>query len=62
MMQLYMPSIPVQGNQKIDNALTSFEYHLNKTEVHKMMVVDGFGEWNWSDLFQKLKRISVENK
>ncbi len=62
MMQLYMPSIPVQGSQKIDSALTSFEYHLNKTEVHKMMVFDGFGEWNWSDLFQKLKRISVENK
>lgn len=62
MMQLYVPSIPVQGNQKIKSTLEDFEYHLNKTEIRKMMVLDGFGEWNWGDLFQKLKKISVENK
>ena len=62
LMQLYMPTIPVQGNHKISEALENFEYHLNKTEIHKMMVMDGFGEWNWEDLFQRLKKISVDSK
>ena len=59
MMQLYMPSIPVQGRQKIDHSLDEFEHHFNKTEIRKMMIQDGFGEWNWNDLFQRLKNISV---
>ena len=59
MMQLYVPTISVQGRQKIDHSVEEFEYHFNKTEVRKMMIQDGFGEWNWNDLFQKLKNISV---
>lgn len=62
MMQLYLPTIPVQGSQKISSALEDFEHHFNKTEIRKMMMQDGFGEWNWNDLFQRLKKISVENK
>ena len=62
MMQLYVPTIPAQGRQKISNTLAEFEYHFNKTEIRKMMVMDGFGEWNWNELFQRLKKISVDNK
>jgi 5'-3' exonuclease len=62
MMQLYVPSISIQGNQKIADTVGGFEYHFNKTEIHKMMAMDGFGEWNWNDLFQILKKISYENK
>lgn len=62
MMQLYVPTIPAQGRQKISNTLSEFEYHFNKTEIRKMMVMDGFGEWNWNELFQRLKKISVDNK
>jgi len=62
MMQLYVPSIPAQGNQKISYALEEFEHHFNKTEIRKMMMMDGFGEWNWNDLFQRLKKISVDGK
>jgi len=62
MMQLYLPSIPIQGRQKIDYSLQEFEYHFNKTEIRKMMIQDGFGEGNWNDLFQKMNRISSENK
>ena len=62
MMQLYVPSISIQGNQKIADTVDGFEYHFNKTEIHKMMAQDGFGEWNWNDLFQILKKISYENK
>ena len=60
MMQLYVPSISAQGNQKINDTIDDFEYHFNKTEIRKMMVMDGFGEWNWNDLFQILKKISFE--
>ena len=60
MMQLYSPFISPQGKAKIKYALENFEYHFNKTEVRKMMIQDGFGEWNWNDLFQRLNKISLE--
>ena len=59
MMQLYSPSMSIQGKTKIKYALENFEYHFNKTEVRKMMIQDGFGEWNWNDLFQKLNKMSL---
>jgi len=59
MMQLYSPSISVQGKTKIEYALDEFEYGFNKTEVKKMMIQDGFGDWSWNDLFRRLNRISV---
>ena len=59
MMQLYSPLISIQGKNKIEYALKNFAYHFNKTEVRKMMIQDGFGEWNWNDLFQKLNKISL---
>jgi DNA polymerase-1 len=59
MMQLYSPLISIQGKNKIEYALKNFAYHFNKTEVRKMMIQDGFREWNWNDLFQKLNKISL---
>jgi DNA polymerase-1 len=58
-MQLYSPLISIQGKNKIEYALKEFEYHFNKTEVRKMMIQDGFGKWNWSDLFQTLNKIAL---
>ena len=58
MMQLYSPGISIQGIEKINYALNNFEYHFNKTEIRKMMIQDGFGQWNWNDLFQKLSNMS----
>ena len=34
----------------------------NKTELLKMMLKDGFGEINFSELFQSFNRISVDNR
>jgi 5'-3' exonuclease len=59
MMQLYSPSISVQGKGKVRYAVENFDPAFNKTEIRKMMIQDGFGEWNWNDLFQNFKRISV---
>ena len=57
-MQLYSPSISIQGTSKINYSMSEFEYHFNKTEVKKMMIQDGFGIFNWNDLFQRLNKIA----
>ena len=59
MMQLYSPSISIQGKGIINNALGNFEYHFNKTEFNKMMIQDGFGPWNCTEMFQKFNKISI---
>ncbi len=61
MMQLYAPAISVQGKQKIRHAIDNFDPELNQTEFKKMMVNDGFGVVDFSDLFASMKRI-VANK
>ena len=33
---------------------------VNKTEVRKMMIQDGFGQGNWDDLFQTMNRFSLD--
>jgi len=60
LMQLYAASIPVQGKTKIDYAIDNCEYALNKTEFIKMMTEDGFGEGNWSALFQVMNKIAFD--
>ena len=62
MMQLYTPSISVQGRNKIRWTLDEFEYSFNKTQFLKMTVEDGFGPGDWTSLFSSLKNISVKNK
>jgi len=60
-MQLYSPSISVQGKNKICYAIEEAEQQFNKTEVMKMMNEDGFGVFNWTDLFATMKRIVADN-
>ena len=38
------------------------ELTFNKTGVRAMMIEDGFGAYDWNDLFTLLNRITVENK
>jgi 5'-3' exonuclease len=61
MMQLYSPSISAQGRRKLQYALDNIEWEFNKTGIRAMMIQDGFGEWNWSDLFQHLNKIVFDN-
>ena len=60
LMQLYSPSIPIQGKKFIRSAIQDFVPEFNKTGIIKMMLEDGFGVYDWSSLFQNMKRITTE--
>lgn len=57
MMQLYAPSISVSGKQIIRDSVLNQDLSLNKTAIRKMMIEDGFVDYNWSSLFQSLNRV-----
>jgi DNA polymerase-1 len=59
-MQLYSPSLSPQCKSKINYALDNFEYVLNRTEFIRLMNQDGFGVYNWQDLFACMNRIAVD--
>ena len=61
MMQLYSPSISVQGKKKVRHAIEEFVPELNKTNFQTMMVNDGFGVIDFSYLFAIMKRIVAES-
>ena len=62
LMQLYTPSLSVQGRKKIDYALENFEPELAKTNVKAMMIEDGFGVVNFTDLFAAMNKIVADSK
>lgn len=62
MMQLYAPMLSVQTKQHIEYTVENFECELNRTEIFKMMTIDGFGELNWSDLEAALRGIVSNSK
>ena len=62
LMQLYTPAISPQNKAKIRSAVFDLEPELNKTGVLAMMIQDGFGQTDWSDLFATFRKIVVDNK
>jgi len=62
MMQLYSPNISAQSAQHIRRMLYDPELNFNKSGVRAMMIEDGFGAYDWNDLFILFKRMSVESK
>jgi len=62
MMQLYVPNISAQSAQYIRRMIGNPDLAFNKTGVRAMMIEDGFGAYDWNDLFTLLNRITVENK
>jgi len=60
LMQLYSPSIPICGKYSVRSAIENFVPEFNKTGTIKMMTEDGFGAFDWSSLFQNMKRITTE--
>ena len=62
LMQLYVPPISVQGKRFVSETIKDFEFEFNKTALQKMMLEDGFGTYDWSDLFAVCRRITLENK
>ncbi len=62
LMQLYTPAISAQASQKINYSLDSYPRHFNKSAIYAMMLEDGFGEGNWSDLFRRCNKISNDHR
>ena len=62
LMQLYTPSVSVQGRQKINYALENFEPEFAKTNAKAMMIEDGFGVVNFVDLYASMNKIVADWK
>ena len=62
LMQLYLPSISVQGKGKIKYAIENFVPELNLTNFRAMSLEDGFIELAFDELFTTMKRMVVESK
>ena len=62
LMQLYTPSLSPQSKEEIRYAIEEAPQEFNKTEVLKMMTQDGFGVFDWSSLYQTMKRIAADSK
>ena len=60
LMQLYVPVISTKSSQHIKNTVNNFKPSFNRTEVLKMMPIDGIHEFNWNSLFQKFRSIVAE--
>ena len=50
-----------QAKRSVRFAIDSAEHEFNKTEVIKMMAEDGFGDFSWTDLFSRMRKIVVDN-
>ena len=55
MMQLYSPQMSIQAKTITKEAIENFEFTFNKTELIKMMNIDGFSDLNLSDLTAHMK-------
>ena len=62
LMQLYAPMISPQNKEKIRTAIFDMEPEFNKTGIIKMMITDGFGAYDWTDLFAIFRKIVLDNK
>lgn len=62
MMQLYVPIISTKGSQHIKTTVEKFKPSFNRTEVIKMMAIDGINEFNWNSLFQKFRLMIADHE
>ena len=60
MMQLYAPSLSYNAKQQVKYAIEEADQLFNLTEMKRMMISDGFGTWDWSDLIQIMRRITAQ--
>lgn len=56
-MQLYESSISFNGRSMIDYTIDNFEYGFDKLELQKMLIADGQGHLNLSDLWAAFKNL-----
>ena len=56
-MQLYEPNISHNGRRMINYTIDNFEHAFNKLDIVKMLINDGQGSLNLSDLWAAFKQI-----
>ena len=56
-MQLYSPSISIQGKNRIEETLSQHTPEFNKTSLRGLMQKDGIGEISLNDLFQVFNKM-----
>lgn len=61
LMQLYVPSISVQGRRFINETLKDFKPEFNKTGIQAMMIEDGFAAYNWMEMFSIFRSFCYKN-
>jgi 5'-3' exonuclease len=62
MMQLYAPSLSIDAREKIRDIIDNYPASFNKTNLRKMMMEDGTGNFSWTELFANLNMISITSK
>jgi len=62
MMQLYAPSLSIGVREKIRDIIDNYPASFNKTNLRKMMLEDGTGNFSWTELFANLNMISITSK
>jgi len=62
LMQLYSPSISVQSSHHIKDTVEQFVPTLNRTDIIKMMSIDGIHDYNWNPLFQKFRSFIADHR
>lgn len=62
LMQLYSPNISVQNSRHIKEIVENFAPTFNRTEVIKMMAIDGIQENNWQPLFQRFRLFVADHR
>ena len=61
LMQLYTSTISPHNKRYVRETVENFVPEFNKTEFIKMSMKDGFGEYNFENLFQNFNRIISEH-
>ena len=56
-MQLYAPSVQPSVKHTVRDSINEYPLELKKSEIRKMLMTDGIGELDWTDLFVSLNRI-----
>ena len=62
LMQLYVSNISPHNKRYVRETVENFKPEFNKTEFLKMSMKDGFGEYNFENLFQNFNRIISDHR
>jgi hypothetical protein len=62
MMQLYTPLLSINAKNLIQKTFKNPDLAFSKTNMLAMMIQDGFGEVNFSDLCAHYNKICLDNK